>query len=1680
MNIKDLQPGSYKPVASTKLNIKNLPSGSVRPVQEISQRDDLQNQIKKRIEDPNVSQEQKVKLLKLSHELGYSDIGKKKSALQKVSEFIPNVVVGALKGVGSTLAGASALGEKILQAPLKAVGMKVPEKVAAEELGFQEYLQPKGVAQKIGFTGEQIGEFFIPGTAALKVGKVAEAAIKGGKVLKGTTKALAGAGAEAFLSGGQTALQQGEINKEVALNTALGAAVPVGIGLLKASVLGGKKIAPRLINSLIGANPEFNKAVKMGKKPGETAAKYGIIGNSLDEFAENTAQARKSVGEMIGNTYRLPENAVKVADYSDTLKVLDNEIAGVRLTASNDAYINKLTKAKEDLVKLYPDIANLTPERAHQLKQDIASLRGFDFSQTKNSQFNQMLNEMYAKTVGKVNKLIPEMVELNDDFGGLLAAEKAAQSKADRIIGKNIISLPGKIGLGGGGLAAIIGGNPTYLLAGLAGEALGKFFGHPAVKTRLAKFLSGATSAEKQAILRGLQLDKQRAILKAAREIGFDFSNEVKLDTSVKKLPEPAMRLPEKSPSTIKSKIAEKKVSKEIIEQPEKYVKKNFEKLKEDYYKAIAKEYDGADNIISADIAKGILPGMRSDLSAKYHPASKLISEKLFDDILISKKGKGDGDALFTAGGTGSGKSSVMKEVLGEKLKNASIVFDSNLATYESAVIKIEKSIKAGFKPKVYFTYRDPYVSFSEGVLPRIKKEGRIIDIDTHISKHEPTPRTMLRLKEKFGDKIELIVIDNKYQFTKHKVITDPGEVDKFLKVIYNNNVERQKLYELSKQAKLRGGISESEFLAITNSKEAGQVRLRTNSNKGRSGTNNQELKRGLPTSRDNTGTGRGTQDLPITPIRGRNQGVIPGIKQTNVKGVVEVSAVKAETVLKKKLPAKNKNGDCYDAAFKYVSNSNDPNLKIVHGMVDGQGAIKGIRYDHAWVEKDGMVIDPSNGKFDNPLKLPKEMYYAIGNIKESQLQRFGNKEILDNVERVGRTSGWATGLAEKEILKGKIVEKIVEPSDVERFNFRKKILQHIYDKYDYTPDLEVVGEEGAKLLNLVKRGTDEEHWNFRHKLLKPKDIPGWAIQKSQQSVDQDFTTLYKGVGESFGKNGNIPAGSWSTNEDTASNFLAVGGYGDFRAPGGEIIKIQVPRSKILLHYNAFPDLVDEKEVFVDALQIRGGKVVATSNKAEIIRSKIAEKKIFKNFPDLSTKILGKLEGRGTVSKQFISDLTNSRDVKRVERDIIRKALETEGDNVDVSAFANKVKAELLPLKIVGRKDVKIPTMLDEDGRKVWYIEDPNTGEMETFGSREEALRGSSGQTARALQPSSEYEHTVLPKNIRGSIKNYDNHIFESPIKTLAGDAHYRGKSKNYFGHTRVEDMADNKTRRVIEVQSDLYQKGNLEDSIVDAKGYKYNTYLPEYEKDINAGKTLSRGDKILRTKGIREFGSAKAKLQQYNNPTAHFRMVREEVKKAAVDGKTKLQFPTGETAMKIEGLGDSTNRWYTGSLEMNGREITNNISVKPQDLKVGKELFNLDHSRWIITDVLGEPGKFKAVPKENIMTKKFLETTKNPRYNLETGDIKQVGDADQYYLKRAVEEHDISGKVDTNNPIYEFYEKDIGHYLKSNYDAKLVVDDKGVSWWEVEIQDKFRRLPVEAFGVLPFGMAGLIPREKE
>lgn len=408
-------------------------------------------------------------------------------------------------------------------------------------------------------------------------------------------------------------------------------------------------------------------------------------------------------------------------------------------------------------------------------------------------------------------------------------------------------------------------------------------------------------------------------------------------------------------------------------------------------------------------------------------------------------------------------------------------------------------------------------------------------------------------------------------------------------------------------------------------------------------------------------------------------------------------------------------------------------------------------------------------------------------------------------------------------------------------------------------------------------------------------------------------------------------------------------------------------------------------------------------------------KDAFTDSGDLTLKTIQKLQGRTTVSKQYIYDLTNSGDIKQVERDLIRSVLDSLPDDqkVDVAQFVQDVKDELLPLEIYDSSEEK---SIDMD--------------------------------------TSRYENVTLPKDLRGNVANYSEHIYESPIKTSAGNIHFGDEIENYFGHTRIEDMETpngdklledyakgkitkeelNKlekniqsTRRVIEVQSDLYQKGNLE---------------REEQRDlVNENR---EGD--VQTEGFK-------KLKQYNDPTAHFRMVREEIRKAAQDGKTKLQFPTGETAMKIEGLGQ-TNNWLTGS-GMASSEL------KPESLEIGQEIYQghddwvSGNNGWIITDVLGD-GKFKAVPLQRIS-------------HVQGDSGMSIEDAlKDRNVRNYSEEFDISGKIDTSNPIYKFYEKDLGRYLKNNYNAIPVTDDKGVTWMEVPIQKAYSDLPVPAFNEKP------------
>jgi len=396
---------------------------------------------------------------------------------------------------------------------------------------------------------------------------------------------------------------------------------------------------------------------------------------------------------------------------------------------------------------------------------------------------------------------------------------------------------------------------------------------------------------------------------------------------------------------------------------------------------------------------------------------------------------------------------------------------------------------------------------------------------------------------------------------------------------------------------------------------------------------------------------------------------------------------------------------------------------------------------------------------------------------------------------------------------------------------------------------------------------------------------------------------------------------------------------------------------------------------------------------------------------DLSTTILEDLKNKVVVSKQYILDSVKREGVKKAEKEVMLEALAEmpEGADINVEMFGSKVVGKLLELT----RDYR------SDSDNVDYMDVPFPSE-DTNNTR--------------------YSFISLPEQLKGDLIDYSENIYESPIMNGAGAVHFAnnsGKSETspekYFAHTRVEDMADEKTRRVIELQSDLFQKGRLES-----------------ESAMSADNIQEYG-----VGGVSQRKADLAKLEPYRN-TWHERIIREEIKQAAKDGKTTLLFPTGETAMLIEGLGNDEITWVINDETPDNEGDFPNLET--ETMSIGLNVIdNRTGDEWLITEVM-ENGKFKAVPKIKVVSPenhKFMAFAENmPAFP-----------SGERYMERDVETFDISGKVDETNPIYQFYEKEVYKYLrKIRPDLQRITDARGVSWFETKVTESDFNQPVLAF----------------
>jgi hypothetical protein len=169
---------------------------------------------------------------------------------------------------------------------------------------------------------------------------------------------------------------------------------------------------------------------------------------------------------------------------------------------------------------------------------------------------------------------------------------------------------------------------------------------------------------------------------------------------------------------------------------------------------------DNAREIVSPEYAAS-----REDRTRFSHATQKpagLLAEYLFEDALRNPDPEKPRVVVFTAGGTGAGKTTAIASNP-EIVSDAQFVYDSNLGSKKSAVLKIEAAKSAGNQVRVVFVHRDPVEALTGGVLPRAMSEGRVVDLEAHARTYRDAAENFGYLNRKYSSDptVGFAAIDN-------------------------------------------------------------------------------------------------------------------------------------------------------------------------------------------------------------------------------------------------------------------------------------------------------------------------------------------------------------------------------------------------------------------------------------------------------------------------------------------------------------------------------------------------------------------------------------------------------------------------------------------------------------------------------------------------------------------------------------------------------------------------------------------------------------------------------------------------------------------------------------------------------------------------------------------------------
>lgn len=178
--------------------------------------------------------------------------------------------------------------------------------------------------------------------------------------------------------------------------------------------------------------------------------------------------------------------------------------------------------------------------------------------------------------------------------------------------------------------------------------------------------------------------------------------------------------------------------------------------------------------VINTDQARDLSEDYNRDIESRslyaaavHEPASALV-KKVWRAALDRQPTQGkEANVIFTAGGTGAGKTTAIDNVpaIAQLRDSSDIIYDGNLNNFDKAVQRIEEALASGRTADIVYVYRDPVEAMRNGALPRAERQGRTVRIDAHADSHIGSLKVVAQLMERYkGDpRVNIVVLDNSH-----------------------------------------------------------------------------------------------------------------------------------------------------------------------------------------------------------------------------------------------------------------------------------------------------------------------------------------------------------------------------------------------------------------------------------------------------------------------------------------------------------------------------------------------------------------------------------------------------------------------------------------------------------------------------------------------------------------------------------------------------------------------------------------------------------------------------------------------------------------------------------------------------------------------------------------------------